>query len=45
MTEPREIPNSTKSRISNWRRGLKPLVAQRAEAIERLAKLLYPELA
>lgn len=45
MTVPHDIPDNIKSRISNWRRGLKPLVAQRAEAIERLAKLLYPELA
>lgn len=45
VTKTDDIPNSIKSRISNWRRGLKPLVAQRAETIERLAKALYPELA
>ena len=41
ITESQIIPHSVKSRMQSWRNGIKPAVAQRAEALAEVKKCLY----
>jgi hypothetical protein len=38
-----EVTNDVKAKVSYWRSGRKPYVAQRAEALEQILGTLYPE--